>query len=59
MKERCFYTYIPECASEDSPLVYDLHGFGGCPEIQFEFSGWKEIADEQCFVLVLPVVSKI
>lgn len=24
--QRCFYTYIPECAGENSPLVFDIHG---------------------------------
>ena len=24
--ERCFYTFIPDCAGEDAPLVFDIHG---------------------------------
>ena len=28
---RCFYTYIPDCAGENSPLVFDLHGYLSCP----------------------------
>ena len=26
MTERCYYTYIPECAGENVPLVFDIHG---------------------------------
>lgn len=54
MKERCFYTYIPECASENAPVVYDLHGTANCPSNLFKYTGWKELADTECFVLVLP-----
>ena len=25
--KRCFYTYIPECAGQNSPLVFDIHGY--------------------------------
>lgn len=62
--QRCFYTYIPECAKESSsnttsvvPLVFDIHGFGSCPQFNLYYTGWKEKADENCFVLVLPIVS--
>ena len=24
--KRCFYTYIPDCAAQDAPLVFDIHG---------------------------------
>ena len=24
--QRCFYTYIPDCAAESAPLVFDIHG---------------------------------
>ena len=24
--KRCFYTYIPECAGKEAPLVFDIHG---------------------------------
>lgn len=64
--QRCFYTYIPECAKESSssttttsvvPLVFDIHGGGSCPQFNLYYTGWKEKADENCFVLVLPIVS--
>eukprot|EP00980_Cylindrotheca_fusiformis_P005393 scaffold1147_cov126-Cylindrotheca_fusiformis.AAC.11 len=53
--ERCFYTLIPDCAGEDSPLVYDMHAFTGCPSFTVTYSGWKEKAEENCFVVVYPL----
>lgn len=52
--KRCFYTYVPECASENSPLVYDIHGYSSCPHSSAFYTGWKEIADEKCAVVVWP-----
>eukprot|EP00980_Cylindrotheca_fusiformis_P012268 scaffold2999_cov113-Cylindrotheca_fusiformis.AAC.3 len=52
--ERCFFTFIPDCAGEDSPLVYDLHGLTSCPVLSMLYTGWKEKAKEHCFVLVIP-----
>eukprot|EP00980_Cylindrotheca_fusiformis_P005385 scaffold1147_cov126-Cylindrotheca_fusiformis.AAC.3 len=53
--ERCFYTLIPDCAGEDSPLVYDIHGADLCPFVSALYSGWREKAAEHCFVLVYPI----
>ena len=57
--KRCFYTYIPDCAGENTPLVFDIHGYGSCPFFSFVYTGWKTKADENCFVLVWPTVSYI
>ena len=24
--QRCYYTYIPDCAGKNTPLVFDIHG---------------------------------
>eukprot|EP00980_Cylindrotheca_fusiformis_P007880 scaffold1677_cov122-Cylindrotheca_fusiformis.AAC.8 len=53
--ERCYYTFIPDCAGEDSPLIYDLHGFGSCPAGSVGYTGWREKAEEHCFIVVYPV----
>lgn len=53
--KRCFYTYIPECATVDSPLVYDIHGVSLCPRWNFETSGWIQKAIDNCFVVVWPL----
>jgi len=52
--ERCFYTYVPECATVDSPLVYDIHGVSLCPLWNFETSGWVQKSIDNCFVVVWP-----
>jgi len=54
---RCFYTYIPECAGKNASLVYDMHGFFSCPFASSYYSGWKELADEKCMVIMWPTVS--
>lgn len=51
---RCFFTYIPECASGNTPVVYDIHGINGCPARSARKTRWKEMADEKCFVVVWP-----
>jgi len=53
--ERCFFTFVPECAEEDAPLVFDIHGFSYCPYYSTIYTGWIEKANENCFVLVLPL----
>lgn len=52
--ERCFYTYIPTCAGVNAPLVFDIHGKGSSPQAIASYSGWTSLADENCFVVVLP-----
>lgn len=55
-QERCYYTYIPECASDATPVVYDIHGYGECPRTFSAYSGWFDKATEECFVVVWPTV---
>jgi len=52
---RCYYTYIPDCAGTNSPLIYDNHGYISCPMASTTYTGWKELADEKCMVVVWPV----
>jgi len=52
--ERCFYTFIPDCAGEDAPLVFDIHGYGSSPQYSSFYTGWISKATENCFVVVLP-----
>lgn len=53
--ERCFDTFIPDCAGSESPLVFDIHGLSSCPFYSAQYTGWKELAEEECFVLVYPL----
>lgn len=52
--KRCFYTYIPECAGQNSPLVFDIHGYGSSPLLSTLYTGWITKANENCFVVVMP-----
>ncbi len=54
---RCFFTFIPDCAGPDAPLVFDIHGYQSCPWFHRSYSGWLGKARENCFVLVWPLVS--
>jgi hypothetical protein len=58
---RCFYTFLPECATRSQeklslPLVLDLHDYNECPVNRAQTSGWMKKAIEECFVLVWPTV---
>jgi poly(3-hydroxybutyrate) depolymerase len=53
--ERCFYIYVPDCAAADSPLVFDIHGFGSCPLFSTAYTGWMALARDNCFVLLMPL----
>jgi len=60
--ERCYYTYVPEsCMGDengenplDLPVVFDIHGLSSCALFLSLYSGWKEKAEEECFVVVWP-----
>ena len=52
---RCFYTFVPECASGDTPLVFDMHPFMMCPSEYAVYSGWLQLAQKECFVVVWPI----
>lgn len=59
--KRCYYTYVPErCKSDDTndpkqlPLVVDVHGLGSCPLYSAGYTGWKQRAEDECFVVMWP-----
>lgn len=62
MQSRCYYTYVPRsesCSSKFSPdepvpVVFDVHGYESCPLYSAGYTGWKEQADKDCFVVVWP-----
>jgi poly(3-hydroxybutyrate) depolymerase len=58
-KKRCYYTYIPECADGETPVVYDIHGYNVCPRHGRSLhtpDGSKGQAEE-CVIVVWPTVS--
>ena len=50
--ERCWDIYAPQginptnCLTVSCPIVIDIHGFGGTPEMQKAVSGFDDLADE-------------
>jgi len=61
MVSRCYYTYVPDndrCAAQFAaapvPVVFDVHGLGSCALLSMTYTGWRELADRDCFVVVWP-----
>lgn len=58
--ERCYYTYVPDsCADSQTkvPLVFDIHGRNQCPLRSTTYTSWLQKAEEECFVVVMPIAS--
>jgi len=55
-KTRCYYTYTPPCAvGQQVPLMVSMHGRGSCPVFSTYYTGWAQVSQQQCFVLLWPV----
>ena len=58
--ERCWEIYAPQginptnCLTRSCPIVMDIHGFGGTPEMQKAVSSFDDLADEYGFLVVYP-----
>jgi len=56
MDERCFYTYVPDCATNRTvPLVLDIHAIQSCPVYSVFYTGWMELSTSECFIVVMPL----
>jgi poly(3-hydroxybutyrate) depolymerase len=55
-RNRCYYSYVPDCAQGPSPVVFDLHGLGACPTRLGYLNDWMSKADQECIIIVYPVV---
>jgi len=54
-QERCWFTYAPEEDEQETiPLVLDLHGLGACASVIPTYSGWRERAYDDNFMVVWP-----
>jgi hypothetical protein len=58
-RKRCYYTFVPECAKGHTPVVYDIHDYDDSPLSLSVRSGWLRIAQQECFIIVWPIVSNI
>ena len=54
--ERCWFILVPDglSAEEPVPLVIDLHGYGGSNNLQYNMSGFAEIAAEDKIIVAYP-----
>jgi polyhydroxybutyrate depolymerase len=53
---RSYLVYVPDGfdASSPAPLVLTFHGFAGWPAQQMQNSNWRQVADENGFLVVYP-----
>lgn len=54
---RCYFLYVPSCATANVPLVMVLHGRSGCPFEVDDSTRWGRLATNNCFVTAYPEVS--
>ena len=52
--EREYLVHIPDNLTEDSPIVFVIHGFTGSAKQIMEYSGMNEVADREGFMVVYP-----
>lgn len=55
-RKREYLLYVPRSydGSKPVPLVISLHGAGGWPVQQMQFSGWNRFAEREGFIVVYP-----
>ena len=52
--EREYLVHIPDNLTEDSPIVFLIHGFTGSAKQIMEYSGMNEVADREGFMVIYP-----
>jgi len=54
--ERCWFTYVGTgaVAGTPTPLVVDMHGWGGSNAQLITYSGWKDVADRDGLTVIWP-----
>ena len=55
-RSRFYLKYKPSGITTTSnyPLVIELHGQFACASTLYSFTGWKLVAEQNCFILVTP-----
>src|SRR5437867_4830344 len=55
-QKREYLLYVPRSydRSKPTPLVISMHGAGGWPVQQMNFSEWNRVADQNGFIVVYP-----
>jgi poly(3-hydroxybutyrate) depolymerase len=54
-RERCYYLFVPPCASGPTPLVMDMHDTSSCPLLSTSYDRWGEVAVKHCFAVFWPI----
>ena len=52
--EREYLVHIPDNLTENSPIVFVIHGFTGSAKQIMEYSGMNEVSDREGFMVVYP-----
>lgn len=54
--DRTYAVHVPECVQDNQPLpvVLMFHGGGGTAKGVSRDAGWKEKADQECFMVIFP-----
>ena len=52
--EREYLVHIPDNLTENSPIVFVIHGFTGSAKQIMEYSGMNEVADREGFMVIYP-----
>ena len=56
--EREFLVHVPNNLTEDSPIVFVIHGFTGTAEGIMDYSDMNAIADREGFMVIYPQGTK-
>ena len=56
--EREFLVHVPNNLTEDSPIVFVMHGFTGTAEGIMDYSDMNAIADREGFMVIYPQGTK-
>lgn len=54
-KPRCYYLFVPKCASGKVPLVVNMHGTETCPLWSSFFDRWLQTSVRNCFAVAYPI----
>jgi poly(3-hydroxybutyrate) depolymerase len=52
---RCYYLFVPDCASGLTPLVMDMHAADSCPLLAASYDRWAETSMKNCFAIFWPI----
>ena len=54
-KDRQFFLYVPDCLTDNRPLIISCHGMNQDYQYQKGYARWEQLADTANFVVAYPV----